>query len=277
MDKRPILFIDSGIGGLPYCRDFTKRNPQEEVCYVADRENFPYGQREKNELSSILTALIEKMLKVANPKIIVLACNSATVSAIDKLRLHFPNTPFVGTVPAIKPAANASKCGKVGVLGTARTIEDPYNQNLADECEKKCEIIGIAAPDLVEFVEERFDSANESEKNEIVKKYIEIFCAKGVDSLVLGCTHFLFLLNEFQKLAEPLIKIFTSLDGITKRIEYLLDENSGALRADKNNQPANKLILTGTKKADVSWQNRAKELGFALYVVSDIKTSLITN
>ncbi|WP_461247219.1 glutamate racemase [Treponema sp. R6D11] len=270
MDIKPILFIDSGIGGLPYCKDFLNRNKGEEVWYLADRANFPYGQRNKNELSSILITLIEKLLKKTAPKIIVLACNSATVSSIERLRQHFPNIPFVGTVPAIKPAANASKSGKVGVLGTARTIEDPYNQNLADECEKKCEIIGIAAPDLVQFVEERFDTASEKEKKEIVKKYIEIFCAKGADGLVLGCTHFLFLLNEFEKEAAPFIKIFSSLDGVTKRIEYLLDENSGALRAEKSYQPVNRLILTGTEPADALWQTRAKELGFDLYLLDTL-------
>jgi glutamate racemase len=267
MDKRPVLFIDSGIGGLPYCKDFLKRNPHEEVCYLADRANFPYGQRKKEELSSLLITLTEKLLKTANPKIIVLACNSATVSALAPLRRRFPDIPFVGTVPAIKPAANASKCGKVGILGTARTIEDPYNQNLADECEKKCEITGIAAPDLVKFVEERFDKADEKEKKEIVKKYIDIFRAEGVDSLVLGCTHFLFLLDEFQREAAPFIKIFNSLEGITKRIEYLLDENSGALRTDINNQPVNLLLLTGTETAEPSWKNRTDAMDFNLYLL----------
>ena len=270
MDKRPILFIDSGIGGLPYCNDFVKRNQREEICYLADRANFPYGQHSKDELSSILITLTEKLLKKINPKIIVLACNSATVSAIEPLRRHFPGVPFVGTVPAIKPAANASKLGKVGVLGTARTIEDPYNQNLADECEKKCEIIGVAAPDLVNFVEERFDTADEKEKREIVKKYIDIFRAEGADTLVLGCTHFLFLLDEFQKEASPFITIFNSLDGITKRIEYLLDENSGALRAKQSFQPANRLILTGTEPANALWETRAKALSFDLYLLDTL-------
>jgi len=270
MDIRPVLFIDSGIGGLPYCNNFLKRNPQEEICYLADRANFPYGGRGKEELLSLLILLTEKLIKTINPKIIVLACNSATVSAIDPLRRHFPHIPFVGTVPAIKPAANASKCGKVGVLGTSRTIEDPYNQNLADECEKKCEIIGIAAPDLVKFVEERFDAADEKEKKEIVKKYIELFRAEGADTLVLGCTHFLYLLDEFQREASPFIKIFNSLDGVIRRIEYLLDENGGALRAEKRIQPVNRLVLTGTETAEASWRSRAKTLGFDLYLSDEL-------
>jgi len=123
---------------------------------------------------------------------------------------------------------------------------------------------------LVEFVEERFDTADEKEKKEIVKKYIELFRAEGADTLVLGCTHFLFLLDEFQREASPFIKIFSSLDGVTKRIEYLLDENSGALRAEKSFQPVNRLILTGGSPADTSWKNRAKKMGFNLYLLDEI-------
>jgi len=270
MDKRAILFIDSGIGGFPYCNDFIKRNPWEKVCYLADRENFPYGQRNKEDLASILISLTEKLLMKVDPKIVVLACNTASISALDSLRRRFSQILFVGTVPAIKPAAIASNCGKVGVLGTSRTIEDPYNQNLADESGKKCEIVGIAATDLVNFVEERFDTADENEKKQIVKKYIDLFRAKEVDTLVLGCTHFLFLLNEFQREAAPFIKIFNSIDGVTKRIEYLLDENQSALRTDNSDHHVNRLILTGTETADASWQNRAKTLGFDLIYLSKL-------
>jgi glutamate racemase len=270
MDKRPVVFIDSGIGGLPYCKDFIKRNPQEEVCYLADKVNFPYGQRKKEELASILITLTEILLKKINPKIIVLACNTAAVSALDLLRRQFPKTLFVGTVPAIKPAAGSSKCGKVGVLGTVRTIDDPYNQNLAEEGGENCEIIGIAAPDLVEFVEKRFEQADEKEKKEIVKKYIELFHSKGADTLVLGCTHFLFLLEEFRREAEPFIKIFDSLNGVTKRIEYLLDENDGALRAGKDSQPVNRLLLTGQETADSSWQNHARTSGFVYFLLDTL-------
>jgi len=266
MNLKPVLFIDSGIGGLPYCKDFLNHNPQEEIYYIADRENFPYGQREKKELISILISLIEKLLKAAEPKIIVLACNTATVSALDSLRQHFPKIPFVGTVPAIKPAASASESGFVGILGTTRTIEDPYSLHLAENSK----IFGIAAPELVEFVETQFEKATNEEKTQIVKKYIELFRAKGVDTLVLGCTHFLYLLDEFKNEAAPSIKIFDSLDGITKRIEFLLDENDDALRAGKDYNPSHRLIVTGLQPPDSLWINRAQALGFKLSLLSEI-------
>jgi len=270
MDNRPVVFIDSGLGGIPYCGDFSKRNPNEQIFYVADRENFPYGPRGKEELTAILTELAGRLVKSLNPKIIVIACNTASVCALSSLRQSFANIPFVGTVPALKPAANASKSGKIGVLGTERTIEDIHSLNIADLNESHCEIIGIPAPELVLFVERRFEEADENKKKETVKKYVDIFRAQGADTLVLGCTHFLFLLEEFRREAYPSIKIFDSLDGITKRIEFLLGENNFALRAGKNSKRENFLLLTGTQSADSSWQKRAQVMGFKLNLLSEI-------
>jgi glutamate racemase len=262
MDNRPVLFLDSGIGGIPYCRDFMARNRRESVCYLADRENFPYGERSKEDLIAILTALTEKVIKTINPKIAVLACNTATVSALASLRQNFPRLSFVGTVPAIKPAAENGK--KIGVLGTARTIDDPYNQNLAGG---DCEIFGIAAAELVEFVENRFEEADENEKKEIVRKYVSRFSAGGTDAIVLGCTHFLYLAEDFRREAAPSIKIFDSLDGITKRIESLLDEDGGALRAERDSEPENFFLLTGKQPPDSVWRKRA--LGFDLRLLHE--------
>jgi glutamate racemase len=267
MDNRPILFLDSGIGGIPYACDFLKRNEYENVCYLADRENFPYGPRKKEEIASILIMLTEKMINRIDPKLAVIACNTASISALAPLRQNFPQLPFVGTVPAIKPAANACKSGKTGVLGTERTIRDIRALNLETG---DCEIFGYAAPELVEFVEKNIDVSNEKEKTEIVKKYINIFRERGIDSIVLGCTHFLYLLDEFRREAGPEIKIFDSLEGITNRIEFLLNENDGALRAQKDRAHTRKFILTGIRPPEPSWINRAKASGFDLCLINDL-------
>jgi len=267
MCNKPVLFIDSGIGGIPYCMDFLKKNPQEAVCYLADHENYPYGARGKEELTKILILLLEKLLTKIEPKIVVLACNTATIAALSSLRKNFTQLPFVGTVPAVKPAANASSNGKVGVLGTALTIEEINRLNLAD---KSCEIFGIAAPELVDFIELHFDNSKESEKSEIVKKYVELFRTENVDTLVLGCTHFLFLLDEFRREAAPYFEVFDSIAGITKRIEFLLDENGNFLRAEKNSIPVNKLFVTGKKAADSFWEKKADSLGFNLVMLDEL-------
>jgi len=259
MDKRPVLYMDSGVGGIPYCQYFIKRNPGETVHYLADRANFPYGPRKREEVAAILTELMEKLVKAFAPKIVVIACNTATISAIEELRQRFSDLLFVGTIPAVKPAAKASKNGKVGVIATARTIADPCIRQLAGDT---CEICGIAAPDMVEFVDRRFAVAGEDEKREIVRKYITLFREAGVDSLVLGCTHFLFLKEEFQREAAPDIAIFDSVDGVTRRTESLLDTH--ALRAGDAAPQKSVFLLTGPEAPDSSWQGWADYLGFQL-------------
>jgi glutamate racemase len=259
MDNRPLLFLDSGIGGIPYCRHFVSRNPLETVCYLADRRHFPYGTKKQEELIDILITLLEKLVKTLNPKIIVLACNTATVSALTELRRHFPKHLFVGTVPAIKPAMQAGKTGMVGVLGTERTINDPYINDLAGG---GCRITGIAAPELVEFVEQKIFLAGKEEKEQMAEKYIQIFRSAGADTLVLGCTHFLFLQDEFKQKASPFIKGFDSMEGITHRIESLLDDKEGALRAHDSSQ--NKILLSGTEAPESSWENLAQDMRFSL-------------
>ena len=236
--------------------DFHRKNPLEQVCFIADTEHFPLGPRKKEEVAQIMVSLTEKLLKKLNPKIIVLACNTATVSAIETLRVRFPDIPFVGTVPAIKPAALATKTGIVGVLGTERTVEDPVSQQILADTNRNCRIFSVAAPDLVEFVEHRLNNAGENEKAAIVKKYINIFRAEGADTLVLGCTHFLHLLDIFRTEAAPSIRIFESLDGITKRVEFLLDENNQALRevkTDEEKKLTHRLIITGGEPHASHW------------------------
>jgi len=247
--------------------DFIKKNPQEAVCYIADHKNYPYGPRGKEELTAILISLLEKLLTKIEPKIAVLACNTATIAALSSLRKNFTQIPFVGTVPAIKPAANASSNGKVGILGTERTIEEINSLNLAD---KSCEILGIAAPELVDFIELNFDNSEEEEKSKIVKKYVDLFRTENVDTLVLGCTHFLFLLEEFRCEAAPYFEVFDSLAGITKRIEYLLDENGNFLRAGKDSVPVHRLFVTGKKVSDSFWKKRAGALGFNLIMLDEL-------
>jgi glutamate racemase len=267
MDKRPVFFLDSGIGGIPYCRHFRLRNPAENIVYLADRARFPYGKRSREELAAILRALVERALSLVNPKIIVLACNTATVSAIAPLRDWFPDLPFVGTVPAIKPAVSGGRRGKVGVLGTERTLADPCIADLAAKYGPDCEITGIAAPELVEFVEYRCADAGREEKTGVVLSYLERFRAAGAGALVLGCTHFLHLLEEFRREAAPDITVYDSVDGISRRIESILDGQGGKLRNTGGTGEGRFLVTGGT--ADPSWQRWAGGLGFSLSVLEN--------
>ncbi|MDR1445180.1 MAG: glutamate racemase [Treponema sp.] len=223
MDRRPVAFLDSGIGGIPYCRNFVSRNPGEPVVYLADHAHFPYGQRSREELQGILKGITEDLAVREDPKMLVLACNTATVSALSFLRDSFPRLIFVGTVPAVKPAVLNSMTRRIGVLGTRRTVDDPYIQELADRYGGGVRIFPVAAPELVEFVEYRYGGAGAEERRQAVLPYLAQFRNLGVDGVVLGCTHFLFLLKEFREEAAPDLRVYDSVEGITRRIESLLD------------------------------------------------------
>lgn len=282
MEKRPVLFLDSGIGGIPYCDHFHQKAPNESIVYLADRQHFPYGKLGKAEIESILAELAGKLIQAVNPKIAVLACNTATIAALPELRNQYPSLPIVGTVPAVKPAAIASRSGKIGVLGTAFTVRESHIRELAAQY-GGAEITGIAAGELVDFVENRYFDAAPEEKEKVVGSYISRFRAAGVDSLVLGCTHFVFLREEFRRLASPDITVFESVTGITQRIESLLLENSygegltqrrGEEKTD--NGPAqkatgakNRLLLTGPERPEPSWEKWAGHLGFELALLED--------
>ena len=278
---RPVLFLDSGIGGIPYCRDFHERNPSESIVYLADRLHFPYGKRDREELAAVLTGLIEQIIKKYNPKMAVLACNTATLAALSHLRSCFPDLPFVGTEPAVKPAVLASKIKKIGVLGTEFTIGEPYIKELAGRF-GSCDITGIAAPELVEFVEECLDSASAEKKRSMAQSYIDRFRTAGVDAIVLGCTHFLFLLEEFRQAAQD-IMVFESVGGISNRIESLLKKTSldittcnkisrqkQIVKKTKAEVPCtNLLLLTGRTAPEDSWIRWANRLGFRLLLLEE--------
>ncbi|GHT82149.1 glutamate racemase [Spirochaetia bacterium] len=262
MDNRPVLFLDSGIGGLPYGDHFHQSNPDEPLVYLADREYFPYGSRERPELIRRLARLLIRLREHYNPKLGVLACNTASVSALESLRNSFPGLPLVGTVPAVKPAVEASKKRHIGVLGTDRTIADPYIADLAARYGPDCALTAIAAPDLVDFVEHRYAAAGVEERFAAALPYIDRFRRAGADAIVLGCTHFLFLRETF-KAAAAGMSIHDSVAGVTRRVEALLDQ--GDLRAGPSAGRENILLVTGSGPLESVWRERAAAFGAMAY------------
>jgi glutamate racemase len=262
----PVVFIDSGIGSLPYGAFFHRNNPGETIVYAADRAHFPYGAKPKEEVTRIVVSLVSKLVERWEPKILAVACNTASVSALPALRETFPGFPIVGTVPAVKPAVLASKKRCIGILGTERTVDDPYIGELAAKHGPGCRIAALAAPELVRFVEHRFVPASPEEKLEAVKPWIERFYAAGADAVVLGCTHFLLLLDEFRKAAEEApepLKIFDSVEGVSRRIESLLDGmRRRAPAGSSGGRPL--LVITGAYPPEPDWIRLAEKMDLSL-------------
>ena len=222
MCQKTVVFVDSGKGGLPYFDFFRARNPGVNTVYAADTEHFPYGKKTKAELVAILSRFTEMLNRRYAPALIALACNTASVSALNELRAAFPNITFVGTVPAVKPAIENSATGVVCVIGTERTIDDPCIDVIAASTGKHCRIERLAAPELVEFVEHRLETAPMRERAEMARPYMQRLRAANADGVALGCTHFLLLKDAFIGAGSPDMRIYDSVEGVTKRIERLL-------------------------------------------------------
>jgi glutamate racemase len=263
---RPVIYLDSGVGGLPYFDYFRKRNGGAHLVYVADNKNFPYGKKTKEELRALVPALVEKLVAVFRPAVTVIACNTASVTVLDLLRATFPAEKFVGTVPAVKTAILASKKSHIGVIGTERTVTDNYIKKIAEGLDKDCKITCIAAPDLVECIEHKlFVSGNNTdtgnaELSALVKNYVERFHAAGVDGIVLGCTHFLFVRALFDKCcaasAAPAITVFDSVEGVTAHTENILSD-SGVHCGDSGKHSA---VLYATSRAATARDGSAATL-----------------
>jgi glutamate racemase len=251
--------MDSGAGGLPYLSAFAALNPRPLLLYAADTKNFPYGEKTKAGLVLLLTELTARIIKHFSPALVTVACNAASVSALAELRQTFPDTDFIGTVPAVKPALLASRKNHIAVIGTKRAVEDEYIQRIARNTSKNCAITRLAAPDLVDFAERRLDRSDKAERKTIVKKYVEAAREAGADALVLGCTHFLLLRDEFEEAAAPDIRIFDSVDGVCGRIEAVLPGKP----APPERNGRNLLLVTGG--IDEQWPARAERYGLELY------------
>jgi glutamate racemase len=263
---RPLVFLDSGIGGLPYLERARELLPEESYVYVADRENFPYGAKTRKEVVSLVEGLCARMLKKFDPEIIVIACNTMSVSALDSVRKAFPDIPFIGTVPAVKPAAERSRARKIGVLATARTVNDPYIDFLVGQYARDCEVVRIAGTDIVEFVERRLFDSTARERMEVVEEAVREFKERGVDEIILACTHFLHLEDDIRALAGSGIEILDSREGVARQAWRVL---SGIKRREArgsipSGESSGRLYLTGESPFETVYSSFAARYGLVL-------------
>ena len=210
-------FLDSGVGGLPYLLYLKEKQPDVNCIYYADAKNFPYGQKTKEQIIENASVAVEKIISKWKPHAIILACNTISVTALEELRKRFPSVPFVGTVPAIKPAAIISKTKKIGLLATNATVNHPYTKELQTKFASDCEIISRGDPDLISFIEHKFFQATEEDRLQAVTPAVEFFKENDCDVIVLACTHFLNMSYYIKKVAGSKIEVIDSREGVVKR------------------------------------------------------------
>jgi len=240
MNKQPIGIFDSGVGGLSIWKEITTLLPTENTIYLADSANAPYGEKSKEE---IIDFCIKNTLLLLEKdcKIIIIACNTATTNAIKTLRKLY-KIPFIGIEPAIKPAALKTKTNCIGILATKGTL----NSELFTETSKKY----MGSTDIVEQIGEGLVPLIESGQIEsqklknLVNKYIQPMLAKKIDCLVLGCTHYPFLIPTIKKITGKSIEIIDSGFAVAKQTKAVLEKNK--LTNNSSHPPLHK-IYTNTK------------------------------
>ena len=223
------VFIDSGIGGIPYMTALLQRYASAKCVYVADSANFPYGTKSHEQVLDCVVPLVKKICKSFDPSVIVLACNTISVNALEELRRRFPQQKFVGTVPAIKLAASVSKKRRLGLLATDATVKNSYN-------------------DYLDFIEKKALTATKAELARAVQPAVDFFSSNDCDVIILGCTHFLNIKEEIKQACGKDIQVVDSVDGV---VRHAL-EVAGVLGAEPLGEGVTEDRLAGCSQGETS-------------------------
>ncbi len=237
-NNNPIGLFDSGIGGTSIWKEIHLLLPNEDTIYLADSKNAPYGQKSKEEILYLSCKNTEFLLE-KNCKLIVVACNTATTNAIKELRARY-KVPFIGIEPAIKPAALHSKTQKIGILATKGTLNSELFYKNVEQFQD-IQILEQIGYGLVELIENgQIDSV---EMNELLHKYLTPMAQSNIDYLVLGCSHYPYLIPQIKKILPENISIIDSGEAVAKQTKKILEESIG-LR--ENLTPSNSIFYTNT-------------------------------
>ncbi|EJF88772.1 glutamate racemase [Bartonella tamiae] len=227
MNKRPILFFDSGIGGLTVLREARILMPEKRFVYVADDAHFPYGAWSEENLTKHILSLFHILIEKYSPILCVIACNTASTVVLSELRQTFPSILFVGTVPAIKPAAEQTLSGLITVLATTGTVKRAYTRALIQSFANQCDVQLVGSEKLANCAELYLRGVpldKKTLKDEIEPCFIHKK-NKKTDIIVLACTHFPFLIHSFRKIAPWPVDWIDPAEAIAKRVKSLLMKN----------------------------------------------------
>jgi glutamate racemase len=223
-DARPILFLDSGVGGLSVVAAARDTVPQARVVYVADSAGFPYGTKREAEVAARVPALLGRLVERYRPRLIVIACNTASTIALPAVRAAL-DVPVVGTVPAIKPAAALSRSRTIGVLGTDATVRQAYVDDLAARFAADCRVLRHGSAELVELAEARLRGEVPAPGRfaAVLAGLLDQPGGAAIDVVVNACTHFPLVERELAAAAPAGVRFVDGAAGIARRIAVLTD------------------------------------------------------
>ena len=243
--RKKILVFDSGLGGLTVYREIAAARPDAEFIYAADDAGFPYGEIEEEALVRRVVALFGELIEAHRPDLIVIACNTASTIVLPELRKTFA-LPFVGTVPAIKPACAVSVTGRVSVLGTEATVKRDYTRALIRDYAQNCQVTLVGSKSLAALAEAELAGATVSDADiraEIAPCFRDD--GKRTDTVVLACTHYPLLIDRLRQLAPWPVNFLDPAPAIARRVVDLL----GAAEDSEDRGPTRAIFTSGRPPA----------------------------
>lgn len=221
-NNNPIGIFDSGIGGTSIWKEIKLLLPNENIIYLSDSRNAPYGEKSKNEILELSKKNTEFLL-AHNCKLIVVACNTATTNAIKTLRETY-EIPFIGIEPAIKPASLKTKTKKIGILATKGTLNSDLFEKTSSTINQEISIIETIGKGLVTLIEE--GKINTPEMEKLLSSYLKPMMQQGVDCLVLGCTHYPYLIPKIKEIVGNKVEIIDSGQAVARQTKSVLQNHS---------------------------------------------------
>lgn len=228
----PIGIFDSGVGGLSVWREIARQLPHEDTIYFADQVHIPYGPRSLQEIRSFSEAITHFLLD-HDCRIIVVACNAASAAALKQLRGTFPDIPFVGMEPAVKPAAETTHTGVVGVLATPATFQGELFASVVERFANGVQLVKEVCPGLVQQVEA--GRLNTPDTLKMLDRFLQPIRAAGADTIVLGCTHYPFVIEAIRQLA-PGVNVIDPAPAVARQVERVLKEHGWQCAEDRSGE-----------------------------------------
>lgn len=216
----PIGVFDSGVGGLSVLKAIREQLPSEKLIYLADQVHVPYGPRRLEEVRAFSEGVARFLLR-EGAKQIVVACNTASAAALHHLRRTFPEVPFVGMEPAVKPAAEHTRSGVVGVLATPATFQGALYASVVERFASGVTVLQDTCPELVQEIEAGRTAS--PEVYAILHRALEPMLAQGLDTVVLGCTHYPFVIPVIQEIVGPAVRVIDPAPAVARQARRLLE------------------------------------------------------
>jgi len=239
-DTRPIGIFDSGVGGLSVLRAIRTQMPEESVIFLGDQRHIPYGPRPMEQIRDFSESITRFLLE-RDAKIVIVACNTASAAALKYLREKFPDVKFVGMEPAVKPAAETTQTGRVGVLATPATFQGALYASVVERFANGVELFQNTCNGLVQQIEQ--GNLDGSETRRILEDALRPMIEKNIDTVVLGCTHYPFVIPLIEHIVGDKVRVIDPAPSVAKQAKRLLE--AGGMKNDSPTRGNVKFYTSG--------------------------------